>query len=846
MFRQIFILAILYAVAIQLSAQDSSWVKVHPKFNKVSGLHRTFFGENYRKEWAANTKLPLIRISTVEGGLKPLRLGGGHQTLSLRLISPTGEEWVIRSLDKDASILLPPSLRETFARDLLDDAMSAQHPFSPLVVAELAKAADVPQADPVIGIIQEEPALGDFNKQFAGKVCLLEKREPLGKSYNSAEMFSDLNSDNDNNFDSRAFLKASLLDLLIGDWDRHADQWRWVDVKKGKSKLYVGIPRDRDQALYVNQGIFPGLASKPWLVPNLQGFRGHIKQVKYSLLESNFLTSRPASHLSYDVWKSVTDEFVKSITDSVIEKALKKLPASAYELRHEKLSRALKERRDNIPAAMEEFYHFINRIAEVQLSNKHELVNISDTLGDALLVNVSKRTKSGYVDHPIMSAIYYPSITKELRIYTGSGDDSVVINNNSSPIRIRLIGGEGMKEYNVLSAAKNIRVYDKKENAIYSGETNKLKKHRSDDSSNTAYIAANRYNVLKPIITGGFNRDDGFLLGLGFKYTHQGFRKVPYASTNRLVLYHSFATSAFKIKYNGEWLNVFGKTDVIANADIFAPQNTQNFFGRGNETQFYKIGDYKKYYRVRFNFYQFTTALRWRNKNKGIVFSVGPSLQYYLLDNSKNIGRIITDGVRINSYDSTSLTKSKTHLGVVMNFTVDKRNTTVIPSHGYYFNVRMQGFGGLNNYAKSYGQLIPEFAVYLKLNPKASIILADRVGGGVTAGKSAFYQSLFVGGHENLLGYRQYRFAGESMLYNNFEARIRIANFTGYIIPGQFGIIGFYDVGRVWIKGENSNIWHNGSGGGFYFAPAQLMVVSLVAGYSKEGWYPYITLGFRF
>jgi outer membrane translocation and assembly module TamA len=84
------------------------------------------------------------------------------------------------------------------------------------------------------------------------------------------------------------------------------------------------------------------------------------------------------------------------------------------------------------------------------------------------------------------------------------------------------------------------------------------------------------------------------------------------------------------------------------------------------------------------------------------------------------------------------------------------------------------------------------------------------------------------------------------MLYNNLEARIKLASFASYIFPGQIGIIGFYDVGRVWVKDENSQKWHNGVGGGIYFAPAQLAVLRIVAGYSREGWYPYIALGFRF
>jgi hypothetical protein len=462
------------------------------------------------------------------------------------------------------------------------------------------------------------------------------------------------------------------------------------------------------------------------------------------------------------------------------------------------------------------------------------------------VVDIRKITRSGTPVQELMTVSYDPSVTKEIRIFTGMGEDSVVINTNNSPIRLRLIGDEGTKQYNVINAAKKVRVYNKNNNAYYTGETDRLVKILSDDSSNTAYVPANRYNILMPIFGGGFNKDDGFLLGLGFKYTHQGFRKVPYASSNRVLMYYSFATSAFKLKYAGEWLQAIGRTDIIANADIYAPENTQNFFGRGNEAIFVKSGNYRKYYRARFHFYQVTPAFRWRNARKRMMFSVGPSLQHYRLDSSDNVGRFIVQGKYFNSYDSASIAESRTHGGVVMNFTMDKRNSLIIPSQGMYFNVRLQGFGGLNKQSESFGQLIPEFAVYKKLNAKGTIIIADRIGGGVTVGKSAFYQSLFAGGHENLLGYRQFRFAGENMLYNNFEVRLKIANFTGYIIPGQLGLLGFYDVGRVWVKNENSTAWHQGIGGGLYFAPAQMVVLNVVAGYSKEGWYPYITLGFRF
>jgi outer membrane translocation and assembly module TamA len=120
------------------------------------------------------------------------------------------------------------------------------------------------------------------------------------------------------------------------------------------------------------------------------------------------------------------------------------------------------------------------------------------------------------------------------------------------------------------------------------------------------------------------------------------------------------------------------------------------------------------------------------------------------------------------------------------------------------------------------------------------------VGGVVTVGKTAFYQSAFLGGHENLLGYRQYRFAGQHSMYNNLELRVRLADVASYILPGQLGLVGFYDVGRVWEKNESSDLWHQGTGGGLYFSPAQMALFQFVVGYSNEGVYPYFTMGFRF
>jgi hypothetical protein len=194
---------------------DSVMIKVHPSYANVTAAHRLLFGKNYRAEWATEVKLPVISISKIHGGLVPVKEGGGMQSKSLRLADKKGKEWVIRSVEKTPDKLLPPNLQGTFAIDWIDDAMSAQHPFSALIVPPLAEAAHVYHASPIIGVVAEDPALGEYNDLFKGMVVLLEEREPAGNSDNTVKMVKELQEDNDNRFNADQFLRARMLDLLI-------------------------------------------------------------------------------------------------------------------------------------------------------------------------------------------------------------------------------------------------------------------------------------------------------------------------------------------------------------------------------------------------------------------------------------------------------------------------------------------------------------------------------------------------------------------------------------------------------------------------------------------------------
>ncbi|HJP64076.1 MAG TPA: BamA/TamA family outer membrane protein [Mucilaginibacter sp.] len=835
----------LIAKTITPPAADSVVVRVHPAYDSVGGFHRAIFGENYRKEWAAPVKLPYLKISQLHGGLTPEKQGGGFQSHSLRLLDPTGKEWVIRTVEKDPTKLLPDELVQTFAFGLLDDATSAQHPFGSLIVPPLADALHIPHSNPIIGVVAPDPNLGQYASTYIGKVCLFEEREPNGKSDNTEKMQKTLQSDNDNHFDGRSYVKARMLDVMIGDWDRHEDQWRW---QRGKDKdgnvMYTAVPRDRDQSLYTREAI-QDVASSRWILPPLQGFDGEISDQRYSMYKSKFMNAYPESKFSYAEWMKIATEVKAALTDEVFETALHRLPPEIYRIRHDELMRKFKKRRENFLPAMDQYYHFANRVADIRLSDKNEQVEITDAPNNGLTITAMKINKKGKLRDTLLKEIYDPAITQEIRLFTADGEDHVTLNTSHTDIKLRLVGGEGQKEYEVINSNNKVKLYGKPANHTFIGDSTRFRTHFNNDTATTAIHNSNLYSVWMPLVTANVNRDDGFLLGLGFRYTGQsGFRKFPYTTLQELMVTHSFSTDAFSINYSGTWTKAVGKADLLMQAVIKAPDNTMNFFGRGNGSVYDKNADIG-FYRIRFNTYDFNPALRWHTPS-GSTFSIGPSLSYYTLDLSDNTGRLINDPAMIGSYDSTTVSKDKIHAGVVMHYINDTRNNPIFPSSGIYINLKVQGYAGLNTYSKSFAQIIPEIAFYRAIGSNSRFVIAERVGGGVTIGQTAFYQSLFLGGQGNLLGYRQNRFAGQHLFYNNLEGRLRLGDLASYIIPGQFGLSAFYDAGRVWNKNDQSDAWHQGVGGGFYFAPAALTVFQLQAGYSKEGWFPSFSLQFRF
>src|SRR5262249_14438269 len=145
------------------------------------------------------------------------------------------------------------------------------------------------------------------------------------------KVFDKLIEENNHRVDQSTVLRARLLDILIGDFDRHFDQWKWGNVDTGKGKLYYPIPKDRDQAYFLSDGLILAIATEREL-PMLKGFRYNFSKINWLSWSARDFDRLFLTDLGEDQWKNQIASFQQTLTDSVIKNAIKKLPPKVFKL----------------------------------------------------------------------------------------------------------------------------------------------------------------------------------------------------------------------------------------------------------------------------------------------------------------------------------------------------------------------------------------------------------------------------------------------------------------------------------------------------------------------------------
>ncbi|MGN6419208.1 MAG: BamA/TamA family outer membrane protein [Pseudobacter sp.] len=843
----------LHEQAITSPSLPDSFTTVAAPYYKAGRFKRWLFGANYRKEWTTPITVPVFDIGKMRGGLTPTRRGGGMQSRSLRLEDAQGKEFVLRSIEKYPDKTLPEEFRQTFVKDAVLDGISASYPFAALSIPPLAVAAGVPHANPKLVWLPDDPRLLQFRHDFTNRLYLFEEREPLelAKTYSTDKVIEKLQEDNDNKIDRKAMLRARLLDMFIMDFDRHEDQWRWGanESGKGKGKTYFPIPRDRDQAFFTNDGVIPKIISRNWLLPAFQGFRPKARNINTLYFNARFFDRSFLNDLSENDWSEGVDEFLPLMTDTVIRQALGLQPGEIKGDAAPHIIETLQQRRNFLKADALQYYRFLAKEVDVTGTNKRELFEITRNEDGSVKVVVRKINKEGEESKKLYSRTFKYGETKEIRLYGLGGEDKFVLNGDGrKSILVRIIGGPGIDTIDnsaIHASGSKTRIYDLKTEAnVITGEGREAKRLSSDPAVNDYDRKAFRYNILAPQASAAFNPDDGVFLGIGFKYTGRKFRRNP-AVIHKFMLSHALATEAFTIRYSSDFRKVIGKTDIFINAQLNSPDYVTNFFGLGNETKYDKNAPEKiNYYRARYNKGDLAVLLK-REFSNWLTVAIGPSFQYFSPDEDENKGRFLSN-FQENGLDPKNTFEDKYYLGGQFNLNMDTRDNQISPSRGIFWQSSLKVLRGLNNNSEYLTQLSSDMALYIGLGSTSGTVIATRFGGGINFGKYEFFQAQYLGGTENLRGYRKYRFAGKSMLYNNTELRIKVTDFRTYLLPGSIGILAFNDVGRVWVDDDRSEMWHHGYGGGIWLGLVKRFVLTASLTSSRESTLPLLTLGYQF
>ncbi len=104
---------------VEYAFKDSVVISASDKYKKYSGFKKVVLGDNYRTEWSTPITLKVFNIRKEKGGMEIESLGGGKQTKSLKLKDKEGNEWTLRSVEKDPEKALPSNLRGTVAQHMV-------------------------------------------------------------------------------------------------------------------------------------------------------------------------------------------------------------------------------------------------------------------------------------------------------------------------------------------------------------------------------------------------------------------------------------------------------------------------------------------------------------------------------------------------------------------------------------------------------------------------------------------------------------------------------------------------------------------------------------------------------
>ncbi len=836
-----------YANSTFMAAANASY-KTNSRFiRKIAGQHN-------RAVWTEPVTLPVLDVASMYGGLVPLQMGGGSQTVTIRLLSKQNDNvYLLRSVDKVSARIWSPNLQQTFTRDLLQDQTSMLHPFGALLATPLAEATGVYHTKPELVFVPDDPLLGPYRGPLVGRIALLEIRPngdlseydnfgnaPDVDSYHS--VVESITEDNDHRVDQWRWARSRLLDMLIADTDRTADNWRFAAVEPADSagKIYEAVPRDRDAAFRRLDDIFPSLY-KIFFQDLWQEFSdgfGNLRGLNRKGLASD---RRFTSALRRSDWVAIADSMQAELSDEILNHVLDSVPPEIAEVEGEAFISTLTKRRNDLHDVAGRYYDLISRIVDVVGSDKHERFEV-ERMQDSTRIRVFSTKKDGETRRLIFERTVLHRETKEIRLYGLDGNDRFEVSGGSEhPILIRIVGGPGtdvlQDESTNRDRGHSITYHDAEAgNEIHAG--NATKQILNNTPGNNKYDPEEvTFGRKTPITFFGSNNDDGFFFGGGLLISRDGFRRTPFGQQHRIQANMALRTRAFNFEYAGAYTAFIRKWDLKTALSVQTPNNIRNFYGLSNESK-NDVGS-RRFYQAKLA-HAHATVLFENEIRDGLALIGGLHASFTDVGEDSNRFLAIQPGISSSAYEDQWFT------GAQVGISIDTRDGSLNPSQGMSWSSSVETNIGVYNSTDTFIKLKSDLRVYSSPSLAPRITVAMRTGVEHVIGDFPFYASSTLGGKRNLRGYRSTRFAGRTAAWFNSDLRLELFDFAGYLAFGRGGPLGFFDVGRVWTDGESSSIWHTGVGGGVWAQLFDAAVLNGTVGFSEDDTTLSIGIGFQY
>jgi oligoribonuclease NrnB/cAMP/cGMP phosphodiesterase (DHH superfamily) len=144
--------------------------------------------------------------------------------------------------------------------------------------------------------------------------------------------------------------------MLIGDWDRHSDQWKWAEYEDGKKVIYKPIPRDRDQAFSKYDGAAFKIIMNIPAIRHMKTFKEDIKNVKWLNMEPYPLDLIFLKGATQEDWITQAKYIQEHLTDKDIDDAFTNIPKEVQDETLADIQRKLKIRKTKLQDYASQYY----------------------------------------------------------------------------------------------------------------------------------------------------------------------------------------------------------------------------------------------------------------------------------------------------------------------------------------------------------------------------------------------------------------------------------------------------------------------------------------------------------